>query len=427
MRHSFSGFTVYSVLFLTACSADHNLVGGGAGVGGQRSTSAGGDPGKAGGTNAGAAGRRGGAGGRTNVGNAGSGASDNGGSSNHQGGSGLAGQNAGGVSRGGATPGGGRATGATGGIDCALVGCAAPPLCSTGCTEVCGCCPCVEGTMENGLVCTGGCWEDRGGETGGRPGTGGSSSGGGSSTGGAPTGGRTNAGGSAATGGAAVGGANAGGAGGGFACGGLRCIQGQYCLVRDGYSCEYMASCCVGGVVDCNCLMNDCTPPCAGVCTGDYQQGMTLTCSGGAGGAGGQGGSGGTAGNGGSGGGACNNAYQPVCGSDGISYFNDCLRQAAGVATSSSGSCGVNVARCGGIAGEPCPSTTAVCAYLSPDVSACMISDAFGECWELPNACPATVGGQYRSCDSTNPVCADLCSAARTQRSYFVDATCPAI
>ncbi|MEZ4220974.1 MAG: hypothetical protein R3B13_08595 [Polyangiaceae bacterium] len=44
------------------------------------------------------------------------------------------------------------------GIDCSLVGCGAPPLCATGCTEPCGCCPCADGTVQSDLVCQGGCW-----------------------------------------------------------------------------------------------------------------------------------------------------------------------------------------------------------------------------------------------------------------------------
>ena len=53
-----------------------------------------------------------------------------------------------------------------GGIDCSRVGCAAPPLCSTGCTEPCGCCSCSDGTTMGGLVCMGGCWvpTDAGGD-----------------------------------------------------------------------------------------------------------------------------------------------------------------------------------------------------------------------------------------------------------------------
>jgi hypothetical protein len=46
-----------------------------------------------------------------------------------------------------------------GGPNCSTVGCAQPPMCSTGCTEVCGCCPCVEGMTMGNLVCVGGCWD----------------------------------------------------------------------------------------------------------------------------------------------------------------------------------------------------------------------------------------------------------------------------
>jgi hypothetical protein len=56
-------------------------------------------------------------------------------------------------------------------INCALLGCAAPPMCATGCTATCGCCPCSEGTWQGNLVCHGGCWAetdagvDSGGDT----------------------------------------------------------------------------------------------------------------------------------------------------------------------------------------------------------------------------------------------------------------------
>lgn len=43
-------------------------------------------------------------------------------------------------------------------VDCSKVGCAAPPLCSTGCTAACGCCSCAEGTVTDGLRCQGGCY-----------------------------------------------------------------------------------------------------------------------------------------------------------------------------------------------------------------------------------------------------------------------------
>ena len=66
-----------------------------------------------------------------------------------------------GSATGGAGGGAGQAgmAGNGGGRDCSNVGCAPPPMCSTGCTEVCGCCSCLEGVTMGNLVCVGGCWD----------------------------------------------------------------------------------------------------------------------------------------------------------------------------------------------------------------------------------------------------------------------------
>jgi hypothetical protein len=48
--------------------------------------------------------------------------------------------------------------GGSGAIDCSMVGCALPPACEVGCSEVCGCCPCGEGQVQGDRVCRGGCW-----------------------------------------------------------------------------------------------------------------------------------------------------------------------------------------------------------------------------------------------------------------------------
>jgi hypothetical protein len=58
---------------------------------------------------------------------------------------------------------GGAGSGGHGGtIDCSLAGCAPPPMCKTGCTEVCGCCSCADGMVQGNLVCNGGCWVESG-------------------------------------------------------------------------------------------------------------------------------------------------------------------------------------------------------------------------------------------------------------------------
>ena len=92
----------------------------------------------------------------------GSAAAEVGGSAPTDGGSGGA---AGGGAQSGGSGGGsgGTSPGGSGGIDCSMVGCAAPPLCSEGCRADCGCCPCADGEIRaiDGVdyVCTGGCWD----------------------------------------------------------------------------------------------------------------------------------------------------------------------------------------------------------------------------------------------------------------------------
>lgn len=124
-------------------------VGGAAGTGGSVATG--------GFTNAGGAAGSGGlvAGG----GSAGTGGLVAGGGSAGTGGTGPRGGSAGtgGVAATGGSAGTGGST-----INCALVGCAMPPLCATRCKEPCGCCPCADGQSQtiNGAqyVCAGGCY-----------------------------------------------------------------------------------------------------------------------------------------------------------------------------------------------------------------------------------------------------------------------------
>ena len=176
------------------------------------------------------------------------------------------------------TSGGNSATlgGTSSGINCALVGCATPPLCSVGCTEICGCCACSEGAVQNGLVCTGGCWAASGGSGG----VGGSSS----------IGGATSVGGSSAAGQSNMGGSTALGAG--FTCGTDSCNVGQsYCYhfsagtgSAASVGCVQLPTACANAT-DCSCVCSRSTPegvcsPAAGcTCTSNNDE-IQLTCAG---------------------------------------------------------------------------------------------------------------------------------------------------
>lgn len=88
---------------------------------------------------------------------------------------------------------------------------------------------------------------------------------------------------------------------------------------------------------------------------------------------------------------ACPDMFDPVCGCDGVTYSNDCVRMAAGVSKLHHGEC---ESPCGGFAGFPCDGGE-VC-DLPPGL--CQVADLQGHCVERPEACPAVVD-QVCGCD----------------------------
>ncbi|MEM9405776.1 MAG: Kazal-type serine protease inhibitor family protein [Acidobacteriota bacterium] len=81
----------------------------------------------------------------------------------------------------------------------------------------------------------------------------------------------------------------------------------------------------------------------------------------------------------------CTDDFTPVCGCDGVTYGNDCERQAAGVSKAADGACEPSARVCGGIAGLSCGSAE-TCEYPAGQ---CSVLDLAGQCVAAPQACPA--------------------------------------
>ncbi len=106
-------------------------------------------------------------------------------------------------------------------------------------------------------------------------------------------------------------------------------------------------------------------------------------------------------------------AHRPVCGCDGITYFDDCLRKAAGIESSSDQPCWPGVAvTCGGPAGG-CPDGS-LCFQVVGFAPGPCAPDIPGTCWVVPPTCPPPSAGadMWLTCpDQPGAKCLDTCTA----------------
>lgn len=107
----------------------------------------------------------------------------------------------------------------------------------------------------------------------------------------------------------------------------------------------------------------------------------------------------------------------PVCGCDGVTYWNPDVAAYDGVATMAQGVCAAGMV-CG--KGMPCKGGLR-CNTPVADASQCG-AKSMGTCWGVPISCPV-MGAGAKAC--TNQQCATICELIQSQNPYFDDGTCP--
>jgi hypothetical protein len=107
---------------------------------------------------------------------------------------------------------------------------------------------------------------------------------------------------------------------------------------------------------------------------------------------------------------SCPSDRDEQCGCDGVNYWNDCLREQAGVPGRAGGQCvGGEAQPCGAPGQPPCSAAGATCARLLPPELECGPA-APGACWVLPAACPASSSPPVWEPCGAGP-CVDVCQA----------------
>jgi hypothetical protein len=136
----------------------------------------------------------------------------------------------------------------------------------------------------------------------------------------------------------------------------------------------------------------------------------------------------------------CEEDPSPVCGCDGVTYWNDCLRRASGVTSMRPGHCeGPDAQPCGlepgpgpgpgpvppGSRGGGCGAGFSCARLLPPSPNQCPL-ELSGTCWALPAVCPPPTSepDRWTPCGMPATACTTTCDAIRSGAPHQRATTC---
>lgn len=116
-------------------------------------------------------------------------------------------------------------------------------------------------------------------------------------------------------------------------------------------------------------------------------------------------------------------AEQPVCGCNGVTYWNGSVAARARMSVRMSGPCAAGTPYLKTCDGDTeCPGESS-CAMTAAGALAC-VTTREGTCWALPSTCPAAAA-THRRCGVGKQPCFTRCDAIEREEKVYEDKTCP--
>lgn len=115
-------------------------------------------------------------------------------------------------------------------------------------------------------------------------------------------------------------------------------------------------------------------------------------------------------------------SFNPSCGCDGVTYWNNSQAHAGGVTVGASGACTTTAANCAALS-TPCKAPANKCVN---ERSSCSGISTDGTCWSIPSGATCPTGAKdTRQCAlAGGGSCVTRCEAILGDRGFAADSTC---